>query len=62
MHAVGERADRPHVGAPVIDVAARNDKLGDHVGRVHEGDQQTKTSSMTNLEVKHLCELMPFMP
>ena len=46
VHAVGKRADRPHVGAPVIGVAARDDKLGDHVGRVHGGDQQTTTGRL----------------
>ena len=46
VHAVGERADRPHVGALVIDVAARNDKLGEHVGKVHgrgSVDQNSQT-------------------
>ena len=46
MHAVGERADPPHVGRPVIDVAARDDQLGDHVGQVHQRDQQTKTGRL----------------
>ena len=46
MHAVGERGDRPHVGTPVIDVAARDDQLDDHVGQVHQRGQQTKTGRL----------------
>ena len=46
VHAVGVRAAGPHVGTPVMDVAARDDQLGDHVGRVHGGDQRTKTGRL----------------
>ena len=51
VHAVGERADRPHVDRPVIDVAARDDKLGDHVGRVQGGDQERRRTDRTSTVV-----------
>ena len=31
----GDHADWPHVGAPVVDEAARGDQLGDRVAQVH---------------------------
>ena len=74
MHAVRDRADWTHVGAPVIGVAARNIKVGDYVGRLR-GEEAGKPrladlslarrprqmSRMTTLHVNVLLFIISFL-